>query len=209
MNVVKTNLHRTVLVLGVAAAFNLAAISTASAHCDSMDGPVISEAQVALREGDITPLLKWVPAADEAAVKQVFEEARQVRGLGPTAQRLADRHFFETLVLVHRASEGAPFTGVKPAGGIAPAVMAADAALESGDVDTLISTISARIESGIRGRFEEALTARSTAGQSIEEGRDFVEHYVQYIHYVENIHGVAAGDHGHEAQTTVSAVHTQ
>lgn len=209
MNVVKTNLHRTVLVLGVAAAFNLAAISTASAHCDSMDGPVIGEAQIALRDGDITPLLKWVPAADEAAVKRVFEEARKVRGMGPTAQRLADQHFFETLVLVHRASEGAPFTGVKPAGSIEPAVMAADTALESGDVDSLVAKISARIERGIRDRFDEARAAKAVAGQSVEQGRDFVERYVQYVHYVENIHETTAGDHGHEAQSAVSAARTQ
>lgn len=209
MKVLKPNLRRTMLALGVTAAVNLAAISAASAHCDSMDGPVIGEAQIALRDGDISPLLKWVPAADEAAIKQAFEEARQVRGLGPAAQRLADQHFFETLVMVHRASEGAPFTGVKPAGGIEPAVMAADAALESGDVDTLVAKISARVERGIRDRFEQARTAKATAGQSVEQGRDFVERYVQYVHYVENVHESAAGDHGHAAQSAMSATHTQ
>lgn len=209
MNVLKPNLHKTVLAFAVAAAVNLAAISTASAHCDSVDGPVIGEAQIALRDGDISPLLKWVPAADEAAIKQAFEEARQVRELGPAAQRLADEHFFETLVMVHRASEGAPFTGVKPAGGIEPAVMAADAALESGDVDTLVAEISARVERGIRDRFDEARAAKAVAGQSVEQGRDFVERYVQYVHYVENIHESAGGGHDHEAQSTVSAAHTR
>lgn len=209
MKVLKSNLRGTVLALGVAAALNLAAISTASAHCDSMDGPVIGEAQIALRDGDISPVLKWVPAADEAAIKQAFEEAREVRGLGPAAQRLADQHFFETLVRVHRASEGAPFTGVKPAGGIEPAVMAADAALESGDVDTLVAKITARIERGIRDRFEQARTAKATAAQSVEQGRDFVERYVQYVHYVENIHESAGAGHAHEAKSTVSAAPTQ
>lgn len=209
MKVLKPNLRRTVLALGVAAALNLAAISTASAHCDSMDGPVIGEAQIALRDGDITPLLKWVPAADEATIKQTFDEARKVRELGPAAQRLADEHFFETLVMVHRASEGAPFTGVKPAGGIEPAIMAADAALENGDVDTLVAKITARIERGIRDRFEEARTAKAVAGKSVEQGRDFVERYVQYVHYVENIHESAGGGHAHEAQSTVSAAPTR
>lgn len=209
MKLLNPNLHRTALAFGVAAVLYLAAISTASAHCDSMDGPVIGEAQVALRDGDISPVLKWVPAADEATVKQAFNEARNVRELGPEAQRLADQHFFETLVMVHRASEGAPFTGVKPAGRIEPAVMAADAALENGDVDTLVAKITARIERGIRDRFKETRTAKATAGQSVEQGRDFVERYVQYIHYVENIHELAGGDHAHEAQSTVSAAHTQ
>lgn len=209
MKLLNPNLRRTTLALGVAAVLNLAAISTASAHCDSMDGQVIGEAQVALRDGHISPVLKWVPAADEATVKQAFNEAREVRELGPEAQQLADQHFFETLVMVHRASEGAPFTGIKPAGGIEPAIMAADAALESGDIDTLVAKISARIERGIRDRFPEVQTAKATAGQSVEQGRDFVERYVQYVHYVENIHELAGGDHAHEAQSTVSATHTR
>lgn len=205
------NIRGIALALGAAAAFNLAAIPAASAHCDSMDGPVIGDAQAALRDGDVTPLLKWVPADDEAAIKRVFNEARKVRGLGPDARRIADRHLFSTLVRVHRASEGAPFTGIKPAGGIQPAVMAADTALENGDIDELVTKITAAVEQGMRERYQAARNARAAADRSVEQGRDFVESYVQYVHYVENIHEAAAagGAHAHEAPATVSAAHVR
>jgi hypothetical protein len=196
-----------VVALGTAAALNLAAISTASAHCDSMDGPVISEAQVALANGEVTPLLKWVPAHDETTITRAFNQARKVRGVGPDAQQMADQYFFSTLVRVHRASEGAPFTGIKPAGNIEPAVMAADSALESGSVDELVAKVTTAVERGIRKRYEAAQSARQDADRSVEQGRAFVESYVQYVHYVENIHEAASsgGSHAHDAPSAQAA----
>ena len=83
----------------------------AHAHCDSLDGPVITEARAALASGNVTPLLKWVTPQQEGEVTEVFEHVMKVRGLGDDAQRLADRFLFETLARLHRASEGAPYTG--------------------------------------------------------------------------------------------------
>ena len=40
--------------------------SPALAHCDSMDGPVVADAQRAIAAKDVTPVLKWIPAADVA-----------------------------------------------------------------------------------------------------------------------------------------------
>ena len=40
----------------------LSLVSTpASAHCDTMDGPVVAAARAALQAGDVTPVLKWIP----------------------------------------------------------------------------------------------------------------------------------------------------
>jgi len=193
-----TILRKAVLGLGAAVALNLGLTAPAAAHCDAMDGPVISDARAALRSGDVTPLLKWVPADDESTVKRAFADARKMRALGPEAQRIADAHLFETLVRVHRASEGEPFTGIKPAGGIEPAVRAADAALDHGDVDALVAKITAAVERGIRDRYAAASAARKTFAQSVEQGREFVASYVKYVHYVENVHAAAAGDaHAH------------
>ncbi|MGE5892693.1 MAG: DUF6448 family protein, partial [bacterium] len=32
----------------------------AHAHCDTLDGPVVSAAKIAIEKGDVTPVLKWV-----------------------------------------------------------------------------------------------------------------------------------------------------
>ena len=79
-----------------------------SAHCDALDGPVVKEAQLALEKGDVTPLLKWVTKEQENDIRNAFAQTLSVRTKGKDARELADRFFFETLVRVHRAGEGAP-----------------------------------------------------------------------------------------------------
>ncbi len=202
-------LRKRVIALGVAAVLGLGMVGTASAHCDAMDGPVITQAAAALDTGDITPLLKWVPETDEAAVKRAYAQTRKLRQLGPEARQVADTHFFETLVRIHRASEGVTFDGViKPAGGIEPSVAAADAALVDGNIDALIAEITDKIEHGIRERYAAARAARATADASVTNGRAYVDHYVQYVHYIENVDRVGAGTaHGAEEHSVAVAQH--
>jgi hypothetical protein len=71
--------------------------STVQAHCDSLDGPVIAAARAALAKGDVTPVLMWVKADDEPAIRALFAETLGVRQLSPAAAALADRYFFENL----------------------------------------------------------------------------------------------------------------
>ena len=193
----KTKLRKTTVPAVAAAIFSLMFAGSAQAHCDALDGPVITEARAALESGNVKPLLKWVPAKDEAEIKRVFADVRQVRGQSETAKNIADQHLFSTLVEVHRASEGAPFTGIKPSGQIDPGLMAADAALENGQIDRLVANITRKIENGIRERYHEAQRARAMADQSGDKGRAFVADYVNYMHYIEGVHG-AAGGQGHQ-----------
>lgn len=159
-----------------------------------MDGPVILEAQAALSSGVITPLLKWVPAADEVVLTAAFNKTLEVRELGDSARELADQQFFDTLVAIHRASESAPFTGVKPAGDIDPAVQAADLALEEGNIDDFLARVMGKFEQDARASFERTLAAKQRADESPELGREFVEQYVHYVHYLEDVHNVIAGN---------------
>ena len=76
------------------------------AHCDTMDGPIIKNAQKALETGDVNLVLMWIQKNDEAELKQAFHKVREVRKLNPTAKELADRYFLETFVRLHRAGEG-------------------------------------------------------------------------------------------------------
>ncbi|PSF04747.1 hypothetical protein C7H09_19105 [Marinobacter fuscus] len=163
-----------------------------------MDGPVITEARAALEAGDVTPLLKWVPAQNEAEIRRLFADVRDIRSQSEKVQKIADTHLFATLVKVHRASEGAPYTGIKPAGNIDPAIKAADAALNNGEINQLIAKITHKIETGIRERYDQAHLSLSTASKGVDEGRHYVTDYVDYIHYVEAVHHAAgASGHGH------------
>lgn len=169
----------------------------AEAHCDTLDGPVVTDAKAALGSRDLTPVLKWVKKEHEGEVREAFEKALEVRAKGPAARKLADRYFFETLVRVHRAGEGAPYTGLKPAGtdpGVA--IREADKALASGSVDPVVEMVAGEVATGVRERFAHALEAKRHADESVEAGREFVEAYVVFIHYVEHLHDAASGPAG-------------
>ncbi len=176
----------------------------AVAHCDTMGGPVIETAKKALEMKDITPVLKWVREEDEAEIRTLFEKTIRVREQGPEARELADMYFFETLVRIHRAGEGAPYTGLKPAGDIEPAVEEADKALETGNVDKLVHLIFHATEEGIVKRFKHAQALKKHAEDNVEAGREFVEAYVEFTHYVERLHmnATASGAHHQEGEGT-------
>jgi hypothetical protein len=169
------------------------------AHCDTLDGPVVATARVALEKGDITPLLKWIRLEDEQEIKTAFNKTREVRALGGKAKELADMYFFETLVRIHRAGEGVPYTGLKPGEAVDPAVALADKALESGNVDKLINVLTNAMANGIRERFVKAHENQGHADESVAAGREFVESYVVFTHYAEGLHGLVKGGAAHHS----------
>jgi hypothetical protein len=173
----------------------------AKAHCDTLDGPVVESARHALTTGDVTPLLKWVTIDDEQLIRTTFQNTVEVRKLGGQAQKLADMYFFETLVRIHRAGEGASYTGLKPVVEVDPAIALADKALESGSVDKLVGVLTDATAKSIRERFRRALETKKHADESVIAGREFVEAYVIFTHYVEELHAsVKGGTEHHEHQ---------
>ncbi|GAB4274857.1 MAG: DUF6448 family protein [Deferrisomatales bacterium] len=194
----------------LAAGFTGLPAASARAHCDTLAGPVVAAARTALDRGDVTPVLKWVRPEDEAEIKAAFHKTLAVRGLGAEAKELADMYFFETLVRIHRAGEGAPYTGLKPGDAVDPAVALADKALESGDVEELVGVLAHAMTEGIRERFAHALEKKKHAEESVTAGRDFVEAYVTFTHYVEGLHSLIRGNasqHGHAGSAEGTPIH--
>lgn len=168
------------------------------AHCDTLDGPVVITAMKALGKGDVTPVLKWVKKEHEGEIRDLFKKTLSVRSKGSEAKELADRYFLETLVRLHRAGEEAPYTGLS-AGPAEPIIAAADKSLETGSADHLIKHLSEEVASGIRKRFNHTLEKKKHSDESVEAGREFVEAYVKFTHYVERLFNDAkggSGDHG-------------
>lgn len=183
-----------VVLVVVAGLVGLLCSRRASAHCDTMDGPVVKAAQRALETGNVNYVLPWVAAKDERQIKEAFEHTRKVRILGAQARGLADMYFFETLVRIHRASEGAPYTGLKPAGSEKnPAVAAADKAFEVGSDQALVSLLTRAVNAGVKSRFAEALAAQSKDVKNVKARRHSVHAYVEFVHYVEGIYNAATG----------------
>jgi hypothetical protein len=207
-----SKLHNLLKILPVALALAMVAgwAGPISAHCDTLGGPVVQDARIALQKGDVTPVLKWVKPEYETQIRKAFQETLVVRAKGPEAMDLADRYFFETLVRIHRAGEGAPYTGLKPADAVEPIIAMSDKALESSSVDSLLKAVTEDVAKGIRERFQHVLEAKKNANESVEAGREFVAAYVIYTHYVERLHADATTNpshHGEEGAEAAEAHH--
>jgi hypothetical protein len=158
-----------------------------------MGGPVVKAARKALDSSDVTPVLKWIRAEEEPQIREAFEKAIAVRKKGPEAQEMADIYFFETLVRLHRAGEGAPYSGLKPAGNMDPVIELSDKVLETGDETELINHITDLVTDGIKKRFRRAVDSKKHVDETVDAGREFVEAYVDYIHFVERLYMDAKG----------------
>ena len=188
--------------LGVLAAAAFGA-QVALAHCDGLDGPVVAAAKNALQTGNVNLVLIWVQQKDEAEIRAAFQQTLVVRKQGSQAQALADRSFFETLVRLLRAGEGAPYTGLKPAGrDLGPAIPAADKALETGALGPLQDLLTKEVQRGLHEHQDALRSLRGYHPDDVAAGRRYVQAYVQYIHYVERVHEAATtAAVGHYAET--------
>lgn len=200
---------RMIAPLALAAALFLPA--PASAHCDGLDGPVVAAARQALESGDANSVLIWVQPKDEAELRRAFKEAVAVRKLGAEAREMADRYFFETLVRVHRAGEGAPYTGLKPAGrDLGPAIPLADKAVATGSATELSGFAAKEVEEGIRKKFTDIQRKRNFRPDDLAAGRDYVASYVSFVHYVEGLHeAVESGAAGHYTDGQPAPAHPE
>jgi len=186
----------------------LVASDTAFAHCDTLDGPVAADAKAALEKGNVSDVLKWVEKGHEEEIVAVFKKVQAARKRGPDAREVADLYFLETLVRLHRAGEGAPYTGLKPAGTVEPGVAAADKAIEDSSVAELAAHLGRAVEKSVRERFERVVATKSHKDDSVEAGREYVAAYIEFIHYVENLHDTIAGGgahHEHEGEAKSEA----
>lgn len=145
-------------------------------HCDSMDGPVVTAAAKALEATDARLVLPFVPKEGEPEVLKAFEQTTAARKLGSEAREVADRYFFETVVRIHRAGEGAPYTGLKPAGlDVGPVIGVAERAISVGAPDALVELLTNELAAEIRGRFAELLRLQARADGDVEANREYVE----------------------------------
>ena len=161
----------------------------ALAHCDGLDGPVVKAAQRALETRNPALVLIWVQDKDEREIRTAFEQTLAVRELSPQAQELADRFFFETLVRVHRAGEGAPFTGLKPAGrDPGPVIPAADEAVRTGSVVPVQQLLTDAFQQRLRTAFGRVMAAKTFKPDDLAAGRAYINAYVEFIHFVERVY---------------------
>jgi hypothetical protein len=197
------------IALGIAL-FGLLKPTTAKAHCDSVNGPVVEAARKALVKRDVTLILPYVQPAAEAELTAAFEHTLEVRALGGEAQELADRFFFETAVRLHREGEGAPYTGLKEAADHGPALESAEAALVSGDLAEVDLLLAQAVEEGTAAKFAAVTAARAHAAEegTVAAQREKVEAELIFEKYVYELYNAALGTNVHaEGAAEAPAAH--
>lgn len=145
-------------------------------HCDSMDGPVVKAAIQALNTGDVELVLPFVPKEGEAEVIRAFRKVLPLYRQSDEAKEIAGLYFFETVVRVHRAGEGAPYTGLKPAGlDVGPVIPVAERAIESGSPDELVHLLTETVRKEVTERLAHAMRLKRSATRSVESAREYTE----------------------------------
>ncbi|HEU5102346.1 MAG TPA: DUF6448 family protein [Roseiflexaceae bacterium] len=145
-------------------------------HCDTLDGPVVKAAMRALEAQNVDLILPYVPKDSEAEVRTAYQQVMRVRKHGVEARELADRYFFETVVRIHRAGEGAPYTGLKPAGlDPGPIIPIAERAIERGVPDELLTVLAHMVQNEVKQRFERMMQLQRHAEHSVEAARAYVQ----------------------------------
>jgi hypothetical protein len=167
-----------------------------------LDGPVVNAARMALEAGDVALVLPFVPADGEAEVRGVFDRVRSVREFGSDAREVADRLFFETVVRIHRAGEGAPYTGLKRAGlSVGPVIPLAERAVNTGSPGEVVDFLASVLSAEVKHRLEHISALAVAREHSLDDARRYIEASLAFQVYAHRIYEeMRATTHGHRAE---------
>jgi hypothetical protein len=144
-------------------------------HCDSLDGPVVRAAQRALDADNVALVFPFVLKHAEREIADAFHRVKAARARNEVCRQIADRYFFETVVRLHRAGEGAPFTGLKPAGlDVGPIIPAAEKAIENQTPIPLEEALITALREEVATRFEHLEHLRAGAHRGLDGARAYV-----------------------------------
>lgn len=160
---------------------------------------------------NVNYVLKWVQPEFEEEITQIFNLSMKVKDLSPEAKELSEQYFFGNLVRIHRAGEGAPFTGLKPSGTpIDEKVQAADKSIELGNLSPFDNLIEEDKMPELTERFENAMALKNFDVNDVDAGREYIEAYVKFFKFAEGEEDEAHGTvDAHGAEETREASVTE
>jgi len=154
-----------------------------------MEEQLVNDAKETLASGSVTPLLKWISDGQEPELLEAFATAQANRSSGEYARDSADKDFIETTVKLFRQREIAEFHGLQAAESSPGTIVAeADKALNTGDLASLVKIIKADVERGVTESFTKVSLAIRHKDESVEAGRVFVDAYIHYVHFVQDLY---------------------
>ncbi len=167
-------------------------------HCDTLDGPVADAARRALDAGKVNLVLPYVPEDAEEELREDFRKALSVREAGGDARALAELWFIENTVRLHRRGEGAPYTGMKPAGlDWGPVVPRAEKAVEEGDPGEVVAFLQETVADAVRGKFAKLLAARGFNEDDVPAARHYVHAMLDFVLFSAHLYQYILGEETH------------
>lgn len=160
----------------------------ASAHCDTINGPVVNAARNALKSKNVNHALIWVKPENEDQIRKALKRALKKRKKAKSKEEKdkVDMEFFETLVKIHRAGEGAPYEGIKKEGSVDKEIMLADKAVDTGNLNEVLGYIKSSENKEIVSHLFHNLKAKSNFDiYDLYTGREYVALYAEFLHAAE------------------------
>ena len=170
-------------------------------HCDTRDGPVVKAAIKALETGNLNYILIWIPKESEEELKAIFAKTLRARKAGKDAKEVADDWFFENAIRLHRAGEGASYTGMKPAGLSEGAVVPkAEKAIETENPDETIDFILKTVKEDLTRRFHHVMEKKTYDVNDVDAGREFIGAFIGWVVYSHHLYVsvTSAAAHGEQ-----------
>ncbi len=207
---IKSKAAKTLMAIVIAVTIIAMMPLTANAHCDTMDGPTVADGRKAMESNNINYVLKWVQPEYDEEVTLIFNQSMKIKDLSSEAKEVAEQYFFGNLVRIHRAGEGAPYTGLKPSGThVDEKVLAADKSIEIGNLSPLENLIEKEKMPELTERFDKVMSLKNYDVNDVEAGREYIEAYVKFFKFAEgeedahgasDVHATNAEADAHEAE---------
>jgi hypothetical protein len=132
-------------------------------------------------------------------LRGAFEKTLPLTTDGAAAKEVAELYLFETAVRLHRAGEGAPYTGLKPAGlDVGPVIPAAERAIEKETPDELVRLLSQVAEDEVKRRFRHVMELKGSSSAGLNQTRRYVSAALGLQVWAHGLYKAATADaHSH------------
>jgi len=167
---------------------------SALAHCDTLDGPVISQARQALEKGDVKIVLPWRGGGqgegDPGGVRSGGGCAREgAEGEKSSRTGISSRHWCAS---TGKGKE--PLPRAEAAGmDLAPPYRRQTRRWSPATPPAPVPH-QRKVHEGIHKYYMAAKEKKAHAGESVEAGRAYVNAYVPYLHFVERLYTMPLPD---------------
>ena len=157
--------------------------------CDTMDGPVVTAAELALEMENINYVIPYVKKKYERELRDAFDRAIIVRELSGEAAEVADYWFFETAVRLHVLGDGKSYTGIRHSGlNRGPMITKTEEAIEIGDNTVLKEFLMNLIEESFENQFEEIMSKKEYDLNDVDAARDYITSMLEFIRFTHDLY---------------------